>query len=763
MRTLNLSLTTKLIMIIATAVLVPLIILAVLMTQTVRDVAFDNLESFVEENGTRRQESIENDIRAALNELNEFISSNQNLLVRPLEARLQSGLEPSVQEAAEAAVVERFQDVLLNTGYFNSVRLLTSQFFPFSTAVGENQTVSSSLQQQDLSEIGVIALNLDLDAGDTQGFAITNRDGVAHVEVINALFVENDAEESVLIGYMLADLNLNEIFVSNLQREDSAFDTYAFVVLPATNEVIAAEDILAEGLADNASDGATRAASGRIGTDTYFVGTSEARREVIGYYTPIIIDQEDFALVTEVSTTGVFSALSQRILSQAFVLVLFVTALILIASLWIANQMIVPSIRNLRRAILAVIRGNYDAPVQDVRRGDELGSLASSFVDMREYMRDVLDDINRRLVERTRDVKVTQDISRAVTAERDLTALMQQVVGLITQNFPSIYHAQIFLLDDEKKYAVLRASTGAAGRELLARGHRLAVGSVSVIGQVTEQQQVVIARDTAESDVHRANEFLGETRAELAIPLRLGNTLIGALDVQSKEHDSFDANQVAALQTLADQITIAIENTRLYAERERLLQEAESERGRSTYKAWQQYLYQQRESDLKVRTGTQTSTKFEQLTQAVYMNGKAVVGEVTSRETIPFAVPIRLRGQILGVVEYEVPKVSFSYDKVLLAEELVSRLAISLENARLFQTSQQATKREQVVNEISAKLTNQSSVEDILQTAVREVERALRTPQVAIRLNDLSMNGHHSNGNGVKAQDNGSHAEKTTL
>jgi hypothetical protein len=92
----------------------------------------------------------------------------------------------------------------------------------------------------------------------------------------------------------------------------------------------------------------------------------------------------------------------------------------------------------------------------------------------------------------------------------------------LLERFESIYHAQIFLIDGS--YAVLKASTGEAGEQLFARGHRLSVGSLSVIGQVTQQNQTIIARDTATSEVHRRNEFLQETRAELAIPMRLGIT-----------------------------------------------------------------------------------------------------------------------------------------------------------------------------------------------------------------------------------------------
>jgi GAF domain-containing protein len=111
-----------------------------------------------------------------------------------------------------------------------------------------------------------------------------------------------------------------------------------------------------------------------------------------------------------------------------------------------------------------------------------------------------------------------------------------------------------------------------------------------------------------------------------------------------------------------------------------------------------------------------------------------VIGQETENKTIPFAVPIQLRGQTLGVVEWEFPTSDFNQEKVQLAIELVGRLALSLDNARLFEESQRAIERERLVNEIASKLTTQTEIDSILQTAVREIGQALRVPLVSINL-----------------------------
>jgi GAF domain-containing protein/HAMP domain-containing protein len=727
------------------SVLIPLGVLLITSFISVRAVSLDNLSAFLEESGEGRHEKIVNDINATLSLLNEFVNDNQRDLVTALLART-SGPSVSNEEEvrqAENNIKNDFQASLLSSQSFNSLSMMNVNNTPFASEIAQGQIPIGFGDTGSPERAAINALRTSMSvSNDRQALTVININNTWHILVLNAIYYVNDEDSEDIAGYILADLNIDTLIVENLAAETSAYSTYAYMILPEPiNLVIASEDT--EDLVDSESEGAQRAIARLTGISNYLVFEGAEQRRVLGYTASVIIDAESFAyLVVEADEAVVGSQIIDQGLERIFPLTLFgLLASILIYAL--LNQDIVPPTRRLREAMLAMIGGDFDHPIKDSGRSDELGLLATSFVDLREHIRELTEDMNRRLRERTRDVQVTQDIGRAVTAERDLERLMNRVVGLIVQNFPSIYHAQIFLLDEDKQYAVLRASTGQAGRELLSRGHKLGVGSVSVIGQVTEQGQVIIARDTAESSVHRQNEFLGETRAELAIPLRLGNEIIGALDVQSKMRDSFDEDQVAALQTLADQITIAIENARLYAESARLLGSIEQERGSSTRNAWQQYMYQERKDSLVVHSGVNTDYEFDKLSYAVLKTGKALVGDATSRNTIPFAVPIVLRGQTLGVVEYEVPQSEFNYDKVLLAEELVARLAISMENARLFQSSQQAAERERIVNTISTKLTGQTDIEDILQTAIREVGQALRTPQVAIRLTAGHMNGKH--------------------
>jgi signal transduction histidine kinase len=114
----------------------------------------------------------------------------------------------------------------------------------------------------------------------------------------------------------------------------------------------------------------------------------------------------------------------------------------------------------------------------------------------------------------------------------------------------------------------VRESTGEAGRQMKETGHSLPVGSRSIIGRVTETGQAYAAQDVSQDPYHRPHPWLPETRSELGIPLRIGDRILGALDVQSTRVGAFDAGDVAILQTLADQVAVALDNARSY-ERER--------------------------------------------------------------------------------------------------------------------------------------------------------------------------------------------------
>lgn len=169
----------------------------------------------------------------------------------------------------------------------------------------------------------------------------------------------------------------------------------------------------------------------------------------------------------------------------------------------------------------------------------------------------------RQAQRRALELQTASEIARDTASTLSLDLLLNRIVQMLAERF-GFYHASIFLLDEAGTQAVIRESTGEAGIEMKQKGHRFAVGSHSVVGMVTQSGESIILNDARSDPMHFPNPLLAETRSEMGIPLKLGSTIIGALDLQSLEANAFSQDEVTVLQILADQIAIAIENARAY-------------------------------------------------------------------------------------------------------------------------------------------------------------------------------------------------------
>jgi GAF domain-containing protein/HAMP domain-containing protein len=710
----------------ALAILIPALLIVFVAQSGYNDLNTDNVRRYVSENGAHQQQAISATLAQAAAEL-QALTGNASAT-----RQMVLTLQPDASASQSRVVAALFRDNLFGSGLYTLVRLLNMDgvivaqsnaidALPSGVSNAESQTF---IQARETFGEGADAMVAVLPSG--------------IVEIARAVFQDGE-----VAGYLIGTLDTERTLLSYLTLNGNAYNAYSYLVSGGQDPVlfVLRQDREAANISLAGSPAVARAFNGVAQTDTYRLG-AERDRTVIGFYAPIANpvrpDVPLFALVTEAGASLTFGqSLAYLGGARAFVLIVGAGSVLALLVL-LFNQLITQPVNQLREAMQAVSQGDFEAPVDVPKRRDEIGQLAGTFVDMREHVQSLLRDLETRIADRIRDINATHQVSRFAVTQRDLQTLMDEAVNLIIQHFPNIYHAQIFLLNDDRDYAVLRASTGEVGQVLLKRGHRLAVGSISVIGQVTKQGDVVVARDTATSQVHRRNEFLPDTRAELAIPLRVGEQVIGALDVQSKQRNAFSQDEILVLQTMADQLAVAIENARLYQESLRRMADIERANREATLATWREYIYTRRQRALASEAGVPTGSDLSDLRQRAIREGRVVVGEATGHGTVPVAVPIKLSGQTLGAVEWELPAEHLDNSKLQLAQELANRLAISLDNARLFEDSQRAAERERIVNTIAAKLTPQTEIAEILQTAVREVGQALRAPQVNIRLHQAN-------------------------
>ncbi|GAB4475894.1 MAG: hypothetical protein Kow00124_17470 [Anaerolineae bacterium] len=347
-------------------------------------------------------------------------------------------------------------------------------------------------------------------------------------------------------------------------------------------------------------------------------------------------------------------------------------------------------------------------------------------------------EIERSLLLQTRQLQATVAVAHAVAGTRDLGKLLADAVELVRESF-GYYHVQVFLIDDDGQYAVLQQSTGEVGQKLLARGHRLPVGSLSVIGQVTAAGKPVLARNTDVDAVHRRNELLPNTRSELAIPLRIGdNRIIGALDLQSTEPDAFSEEVMPTLQALADQIAMAIENARLFEQTQDSLRELSELNREAAQRSWSDFLSEVRQEERRQVVGPETNALAvhrSRVAERVLSSGSIIISTGKDGELAFMAAPIVVRNEVVGVLGVEPDGLrEWTQDDLQLLQGIAERTALAVENARLYLQAQRAAERERMINTIASRLQRAPSLAILLESAARELAEALGTDNVYAEL-----------------------------
>jgi putative methionine-R-sulfoxide reductase with GAF domain len=255
------------------------------------------------------------------------------------------------------------------------------------------------------------------------------------------------------------------------------------------------------------------------------------------------------------------------------------------------------------RSIVAAFkqaRANADAQREAARAleavRDELEAQVANRTHALVLRGEELAEVNARLEQtaqtsqrRATLLQASAEVSHAVAQVRDVSLLLAEVTRLIGERF-GVYHVGIFLLDDVGRYAILRAANSEGGRRMLQRGHRLQVGSEGIVGDVTFSGRPRLALDVGADATFFDNPDLPETRSEIALPLRIGDEIIGAIDVQSTQAAAFGQDHVTVLSVLADQVAIAIQNARLFQQSQTALAEAEQAYQRYLQNEWESYL-----------------------------------------------------------------------------------------------------------------------------------------------------------------------------
>jgi GAF domain-containing protein len=368
------------------------------------------------------------------------------------------------------------------------------------------------------------------------------------------------------------------------------------------------------------------------------------------------------------------------------------------------------------------------------------------------------DSLEQRVVERTSELErrslqlqAATEVSQAATSILDVDKLIWQVVRLIQQRF-GLYHVGLFVLDEGGQWAVYRAGAGEAGRELSQQGFRLEVGGESMVGWCTANSQVRIAQDVESESMRVDHELVPKTRSEAALPLVVRGQVLGAISVQSSQTGAFDPGTVAALQTMADQIAVALDNARLFAEVQQALEMTRRAYGQVSQQAWTDLLHSRPEWGYRYADGALTRADGDwapemwqamQSAQPVILDPRASEGERSAKGEASaglggpaLALPLKVRGEVIGVLGFykEFEDEVWTAEEVGMLQRLIDQIGSALESAQLFRETQQRAAREQAIRQVTDQVRRAVDVEQILRNAVTELARAVGAPRAYVRL-----------------------------
>ena len=490
--------------------------------------------------------------------------------------------------------------------------------------------------------------------------------------------------------------------------------------------------ILAKGPLD-LQETTTRMINGETGIATISVNNNNTYFS----FAPLATPKYRLAIIApESELTGELAASNSEIQQKTEsaiqgIVIILISLLIsaIIVSLWVGQLITRPLVR-LTQTAEKIAQGNFTARAS-VEAQDEAGILATSFNSMAERLNDTLLGLEKRVSDRTQELEIANEgivrraaqfesiarVAHAISTTQTMSELLPQITSTISEQF-GFYHVGIFLLDNYREYAILVAANSEGGKKMLDRNHSLLVGGSSIVGFVTNAGQPRVALDVGLDAAFFNNPDLPDTHSEIALPLRIGTKIIGALDVQSKEINAFSQEDVNILFTLADQVSIAIQNARSHQESREALAQAEAASIQLSGQQWKQFFTSQ-----PVEGFVFDGIDAKNLTLSDKQRAHSL------------AIPLTLRGTRIGTLKLSAsdPTRTWTEDEIAMAQATAERTALAVESARLLQEAQKRAAKERTIGDISAKIGGLVNIENILQTAIQELGNNMPNTDIAIQ------------------------------
>lgn len=334
---------------------------------------------------------------------------------------------------------------------------------------------------------------------------------------------------------------------------------------------------------------------------------------------------------------------------------------------------------------------------------------------------------------RAAELATVAEVGAAITTIRDVNELLQQVVDLTKERF-NLYHAHIYLLDNDN--LVLTSGAGEIGRQMVAESHAIALDKKhALIALAARRQQSIIVNNVADNSDFLAHPLLPDTKAEMAIPIIVENTVLGVLDVQASQINRFNDDDIRTKSTLAAQIGVALQNARSFARSEQAVQELEDITRQLRREGWESYMKTAQIDHLGFEFSQNRLLPFKATKPQKKKTKESVAERVNQLER-----PLLIHGESIGNLTLLEPEL-LTDDAQDIMTAVAERLSAHIENLRLTEQTQRAlseteiqSRRLVVLNEISTELSNATHFTEVYHIAVTRTAELLNADRASLAL-----------------------------